>query len=108
MPTSAKADRGPARQVKNATARVANREFTFHSDRTIIVDSDFRQTLLLSIQAIPARRGSQQLLAACGFSIDRLFNPGPPVVALPAAFCLLPTALNSPLTMHDLHARQTV
>jgi hypothetical protein len=62
--TAAESNRGPTGQVKWAPARVANRELAFHSDGAVVVDDDFRQTILLieknsTLFNNPYRRGLQ-------------------------------------------------
>jgi hypothetical protein len=47
MAAAAKSNRCPARQIKSISGRIANREFAFNSDRAIVVNGNFRQTILL-------------------------------------------------------------
>ena len=47
VPTAAKANSSPAGQIKGVPGRVADCEFSFYPDRSIVVDSDFCQFILL-------------------------------------------------------------
>ena len=61
--TPAEANGRPARQVKNTACGIANGEFSFHSNRAIVVNRDFRQTALLSMNSNQELNGNRAQLA---------------------------------------------
>jgi hypothetical protein len=62
--TAAQSNRRATGQVERAPAGIADRELAFHSDGAVVIDGDFRQTILLieinsTLFNHPYRRGLQ-------------------------------------------------
>ena len=107
MAAAAEANRGAARQVKRVPRRIANGEFAFHADRTVIVDGNLCQTILLGFRVRNAEFVKLRLNSFRNYSVTLACASGifVPILGGP---CLLKTSTTEGTEATEVgHARRS-